>query len=129
MMNNLVPHDQIHPLIRAEAERIVVKITCPISTAVEAYMPMFETTMMHLGVLLLEERYELVSAILKVCDERALSGTAAREILTRVMPRKDHLQQWSFYNEKWYRLYVTNIYACGTVSEMLEVSRQQGRLL
>lgn len=129
MLNDYCVNDPLTPLVRAEAEHMVEQIVCPCTNAVEFYVPYFEPMLVNLGMALVTKRYVLVDAFLRVCDERALSGAAAYEILKQTQPCKAHLPNWERCNEKWHRLYVQNIQACKNISEMLDVARSQGRML
>lgn len=129
MINDICIHDPLSPTLRMEAEHLVSQIVCPVTNAIEMYMPCFDGVLGSLAMLLICERYDAADAFLRVCDERALSGGAAYLILDKARPRKEFLPNWERCNEKWHRLYVQNIRACQSISEMLDVSRSQGRML
>lgn len=129
MINDICIHYPLSPALRMEAEHLVSQIVCPITNAVEMYMPCFDGVLESLAMLLICERHDAVDAFLRVCDEHALSGSAAYLILDKARPRKEFLPNWERCNEKWHRLYVQNIRACRSISEMLDVSRKQGRML
>lgn len=129
MINDISIHDPLTPELRMEAEYLVSQIICPVTTAIEMYTPRFDGVLESLAMLLVCERHDAADAFLRVCDEHALSGSAAYLILDKTRPRKEFLPNWERCNEKWHRLYVQNIQACQSISEMLDVSRRQGRML
>lgn len=129
MINDISIHDPLAPELRMEAEYLVSQIICPVTNAIEMYMPRFDGVLGSLAMLLVCERHDAADAFLHVCDEHALSGSAAYLILDKTRPRKALLPNWERCNEKWHRLYVQNIQACKTLSEQLALSRSQGRQL
>ena len=129
MINDICIHDPLSPALRMEAEHLVSQIICPVTNAIEMYTPRFDGVLESLAMLLVCERHDAADAFLRVCDEHALSGSAAYLILDKTRPRKALLPNWERCNEKWHRLYVQNIQACQSISEMLDVSRRQGRML
>lgn len=129
MINDICIHDPLSPALRMEAEHLVSQIICPVTNAIEMYTPRFDGVLESLAMLLVCERHDAADAFLRVCDEHALSGSAAYLILDKTRPRKEFLPNWERCNEKWHRLYVQNIQACQSISEMLDVSRRQGRML